>query len=122
MSNLEIINGPFIQAGESLSDAIDCSAGPLVRITMPGGWTPANLTFQLSSDGEMFNDLYDVKGDPITIVVVPGSTVRIPLEWSTMIAFIKFRSGTAEHPVSQTELREFAVAIQNDAPAEVGRA
>jgi hypothetical protein len=110
---LEIINGPFIQPGESLSDAIDCSAGPLVRITMPGKWTTgANLTFQLSSDGQMFNDLYDVHGKEITIVVVPGSAVRIPLEWSTMIAFIKFRSGTASHPVEQQELREFAVAIQ----------
>lgn len=115
---LQIINGPFIQAGESLSDSIDCSAGPLVRITMPGNWTSgANLTFQLSTDGQMFNDLYDVHGEEITIVVVPGAAVRIPLEWSTMIAFIKFRSGTASHPVAQKELREFAVAIEvADAP------
>jgi hypothetical protein len=110
---LEIINGPIIQPGESLSDAIDCSAGPLVRITMPAGWTPGgNLTFQLSSDGNGFNNLYDVNGEEITVVVVPGAAVRIPLEWSTMIAFIKFRSGSANNPVPQEVQRDFAVAIQ----------
>ena len=114
---LQIINGPFIQPDESLSDAIDCSGGPLVRITMPGAWTNANLTFQLSSDGAMYNDLYDVHGDPVTIVVRAGGTVRIPLEWSTMIAWLKFRSGTPENPVAQQELREFAVAIEAEPPA-----
>jgi hypothetical protein len=113
---LQIINGPFIQPGESLSDGIDCSAGPLVRITMPGAWSGGNLTFQLSTDGILFNDLYGPDGKPITVVVVPGSTVRVPLEWSTMLAHIKFRAGTPTSPVPQEMLREFAVAIQVDAP------
>jgi hypothetical protein len=110
---LQVLDGPLIAAGESLSSGIDCSAGPLVRITMPAEWEPsANLTFELSSDGTYYNPLYDVKGNEITIVVVPGSAVRIPLEWSTLIAFIKFRSGTSKHPVVQKEGRLFAVAIE----------
>jgi len=41
---LQVINGPFIARGEALSGAVDCSAGELVRLTMPGNWTPAVLT------------------------------------------------------------------------------
>jgi hypothetical protein len=115
---LQVINGPVIEAGESLSDGIDVSAGPLVRITMPAGWTPANLTFAVSSDGEGYNDLYDIHGNPVTIVVRAGAAVRIPIEWSTMLGFLKVRSGTPEYPVEQKERREFAVAIEvPDAPA-----
>lgn len=115
---LTVLNGPVIEEGESLSDGIDVSGGPLVRITMPAGWTPANLTFQISSDGNGYNDIYDVHGKPITVNVVPGSAVRVPIEWSTMLGFLKLRSGTRDFPVEQEERREFAVAIEApDAPA-----
>lgn len=36
-----VINGPVIEAGQALSDAVDCSAGKVVRITTPAEWTPA---------------------------------------------------------------------------------
>ena len=109
---LQILNGPVIAEGESLSDGIDVTAGPLVRITMPAGWTGGNLTFQVSSDGQGYNDLFDVHGEEITIYVVPGSAVRIPLEWSTITAFLKLRSGTRQHPVAQEERREFSLALE----------
>ena len=115
--SLQVLNGPTIEAGESLSDGIDVSGGALVRITMPPDWTPANLTFQISSDGTFYNDLYDVHGNEITIVVRPGSAVRIPVEWSTMLGFLKVRSGTEQHPVEQEEQRTFAVAIETKAVA-----
>ena len=52
---LSVINGPIIAAGEAVSEAIDCSGGDLVRITMPAGWTRApNLTVLVSTDGEGF--------------------------------------------------------------------
>ena len=35
---LVVLNGPAIDAGESLSAGLDCSAGPIVKITMPPGW------------------------------------------------------------------------------------
>jgi hypothetical protein len=50
---LQVLNGPFIRAGQSLSEGLDCSAGEIVRITMPGDWTPAALSFQFSTDGAM---------------------------------------------------------------------
>jgi hypothetical protein len=111
---LEILNGPFIQAGESLSDALDCTDGTIVRITMPSQWTPANLTFAISSDGTGFNDLVDRHGDDIMVVVRPGSALVVSQygDFLKAIAFIKVRSGTAAHPIVQTERRQFAVAIE----------
>ena len=64
---LTIVDGPTITANESLSDGVDCSAGTIVRITVPQEFTPANLTFQVSSDGNFYNDLFDSKGEEITV-------------------------------------------------------
>ncbi|WP_256434713.1 hypothetical protein [Bradyrhizobium sp. 6(2017)] len=32
---LQVIDGPTIAEGEALSDGVDCSAGEIVRITVP---------------------------------------------------------------------------------------
>jgi hypothetical protein len=108
------LNGPVIQAGESLSDGLDCTGGELVRITMPSAWTPANLTFQISSDGLGYNDLVDRHGDEITIAVQPGSALVVAQygEYLKAVAFLKVRSGTSTHPVPQEAVRQFAVAIE----------
>lgn len=109
---LTVINGPFIQPGESLSDAVDCSGGNAVRITMPGYWTPANLSFQISTDGEFYNDLFDAEGNEVVIPVVTGSAVPLDRSWAGFWNFIKFRSGTRDNPVPQTpDVREFAITL-----------
>jgi hypothetical protein len=108
---LTVINGPFIEAGESLSDGVDCSGGNAVRITMPGKWDGGNLTFQISTDGTLYNDLFTIDGKEVTMVVEPGAAVRISAEWASFWNFIKFRSGTRDHPVVQKELREFAITL-----------
>jgi len=115
---LSIVSGPVIPAGESLSDGVDVSAGKIVRITTPGGWDAANLTFQISTDGASgYNDLYDAQGNEITIVVRgDNSAILIQERWTHAINFIKFRSGTAKSPVVQKQDREFAIAIEVDAP------
>jgi hypothetical protein len=58
---LQVLNGPVIEAGESLSDALDCTSGSIIRLTMPAQWSPqAVLTFSISSDGNGFNDLVGI--------------------------------------------------------------
>jgi len=121
---LTIINGPIIDAGESLSAGIDCSAGPIVKITMPGAWTidaptggPAALTFLTSSDGIMYNDVFDPAGNELSYVVIAGTGVigmRLTTGW------VKFRSGTRARPVPQIDLREFAVALDVAGTAPAG--
>jgi hypothetical protein len=109
---LTVINGPTIAAGESLSNAVDCTAGALVRITMPPEWTAAPITFQFSTDGLFFNEMCTLEGRAVTIEDMwPGSGVIVPEHVGRAIAHIKFRSGTAGNPIPQEEERWFAVAI-----------
>lgn len=109
---LQVLNGPTIERGESLSDGIDCSGGELVRITMPAEWTEAPLTFEFSSDGEFYNDMFGLDGYAVKVdVVVPGSGVIVPVAVGRAVAWIKFRSGTRGNPVEQQEQRQFAVTI-----------
>lgn len=120
---LEVLNGPFIRAGESLSEPIDCSAGEIVRLTMPGNWDAAPITFQFSTDGAMYNELYHVVGNPDSFVgfpvqltrVEPGVGLVLPPEFGRGVVWLKIRSGTKVTPVVQTEEREFAIAV--DVPA-----
>jgi hypothetical protein len=111
---LQIINGPIIQAGESLSEGIDCTGGNIVRLTMPAGWDNANITFQISSDGNGYNDLYNTDGEEVTLSVVTGSAVVLGQfgDYLKAIAFLKIRSGTRSHPVEQKAQRDFAIAIE----------
>jgi hypothetical protein len=83
---------------------------------MPGNWDDAPLTFQVSTDNKMFNDLYDHLGNEIEIVVVPGTGVIVPPDWLRSAVFIKFRSGLSDAPVAQSDLREFAIAIETPGP------
>jgi hypothetical protein len=114
---LQVIDGPTIPKEESLSDGIDCSAGKIVRITVPQEFTEANLTFQTSSDGNLYNDLYDDSGDEVTITALPDTTVYISGHWVESIGFLKLRSGTREHPVEQLEDCRFGIAILTDGGA-----
>jgi len=111
---LSILNGPIIAAGESLSAGIDCTGGNILRLTMPAGWDNANITFQISSDGNGYNDLYNTDGEEVTLPVRLGAAVVLGQfgDYLKAIAFIKIRSGTKSHPVVQTEQRDFAIAIE----------
>jgi hypothetical protein len=110
---LTIIDGPTIKKGESLSDGVDCSGGHIVRITVPQEFTESNLTFQVSSDGNLYNDLYTGSGQEVTCVARPDTGIMIADHWTRSIGFIKFRSGTRGHPVEQTKDDcKFAIAIE----------
>jgi len=111
---LAVINGPVIEAGESLSLPISCNNGKLARITMPVEWTAAPLTFQFSTDGQGYNDMFGLDGYEVTVKhVVPGAGVIIPEEIGRAVAWIKFRSGTRGNPIKQTARREFAIAVES---------
>jgi hypothetical protein len=110
---IDILDGPTIAAGQSLSDGIDCSAGEIVRITVPQEYTPANMTFQVSSDGNFYNDLFSSSGVEITVAAKANTGIVIyDRSWVRSIAFIKFRSGTRDHPVTQQVACRFAIAIE----------
>jgi hypothetical protein len=93
---LAVLDGPTIKAGESLSNGLDCSSGDIVRITIPQEYTPANLTFQVSTDGNFYNDLFTSKGEEITVVAKPSTGIIIHEAWARSINFLKFRSGSRD--------------------------
>jgi hypothetical protein len=120
---LAIVDGPTIAQGESLSDGADCSAGDIVRITVPQEFTEANLTFQVSSDGNLYNDLYDARGNEVTVTAKPDTGIVIQGEvWGRSINFLKLRSGTREHPVVQRDECKFAIAIETPTGAAAAEA
>jgi hypothetical protein len=106
-----IVDGPTIAAGQSLSDKANCSAGAMIRITVPKEFAGDSLTFMVSTDGNFFNDLYDAEGNEITIVAKPDTGVVLQDSWVKSIPYIKFRSGTRESPVEQDQDCKFAIAI-----------
>jgi hypothetical protein len=112
---IQKINGPTISAGQSLSNAVDCSGGAVLRIMMPSAWSsitsvdPGTVTFQTSPDNTVFRDLYKSNGEEIQCFVTPGATVAF--EHNIVIGWLKIRSGTGSRPVVQTQDRVFAVAI-----------
>lgn len=119
--SLTIVDGPTIQLGESLSDGVDCSGGNIVRITVPQEFTRANLTFQSSSNGDLYNDLYDAEGNEVTLVAKPDTTIIIEAPWARSLGWLKFRSGTRSAPVEQTrDTVLFAVALETGVSAPGG--
>lgn len=114
------ISGPTIPAGQSLSDVLDCSAAPPVRIRMPADWTSANLSFQVSHDGVNFTDLFDNAGKEVMVSVAPGTSARLSGNWVSAPVFLRFRSGPRDSPVKQQQARVFGVALQGAAAGTVG--
>jgi hypothetical protein len=110
---LKVISDIYIEAGESLSNGVDLTEGPLVRLTMSEHWTPANISFQISSDGELYNNLVGMDGQEKVMAVTAGSAVVLAQLGDALkaVQFLKIRSGTSTNPVPQEERRSFAVAI-----------
>lgn len=94
----------------SLSGAVELGSARLVGIEMPGAWTTAGITFQVSSDGTNFSDLYDDSTER-TYAVAASRYVAVPLDKWTGIRHIKVRSGTAGSPVNQGAARVIKLSL-----------
>lgn len=116
---ITVLNGPVIAKGESLSDALDLGGARLVRITTPSGfpdpndpvtgWPGPNITFQISSNGVAWLDLW-MHGEEVWLPCGPARGIVIMQDFPS-VEWIKIRSGTAASPVAQLERREFAIAV-----------
>jgi hypothetical protein len=118
MTTLTTISGCVIPAGESLSNAVDCTGSiHIVRIIMPDSWTGnASLSFAISPDGVNYHDLHHLTepGDAFHSfeVQVPrppaGAVIVMPLDYGNDVTFIKVRSGAALTPIVQETDRAFS--------------
>jgi len=106
-----------IPEGESLSNAVDLTAGRLIRIVMPDEWTPAVISFLIadSDDDAAFRPL---------VVAMQSDEFSVPCRANRCIileddiyayglwgAFVKIRSGTSIRPVPQAADRLFKLHV-----------
>lgn len=99
-----------IANGASLSGAVQLGypVGPsargvrevLVGIKMPGSWTSADLTFQVSTDNSAFYDLQTQTGEA-SAKAAANQWVAVDPNLTRGVGYIKVRSGTAGSPVNQ---------------------
>ena len=111
---INVLIGPTIAAGTSLSNALNINAGLLYRIIMPALWTPAKITFQLSQDGIDFYDAYGLNGKEIVLQPIRNTIVTFG-GYIMQTHSIKIRSGTTRVPVVQTLPRVFKLVIDTQA-------
>ena len=105
-----------INAGESLSNAINCSQQAPVRVRMPASWTGGNqgaITFQISTDNISFMDYFSSDGKEVSAIVTPNTTTRVDHTIGGKgTTWIKIRTGTREAPVIQNSKIDFTVVLE----------
>lgn len=92
-----------IASGASLSGAADLDQFTLAAVVLPGTWTTAGLTFQVTYDGTNYFDLSDKDGELAISSSVAVASKAIALEPYKFlrVAGVKVRSGTSGTPVNQ---------------------
>lgn len=104
-----------IANGASLSDAIALGGYTPVMLIMPGTWTAASVSFQVSYDGgATYADLYYLNTLAVTefAITSPAANYAIALPASTMFTgatHLKVRSGTTGSATNQGGARTMTV-------------
>lgn len=103
-----------IDAGASLSNAIDLWTYKDLAIEMSAAWTAAVITF-LSSDTltGTYLSVYGNTGTEISVTVAAATIVSLDIEALKPLRFIKIRSGTAASPVVQGAIRNLRMMLSN---------
>ncbi|QOZ76723.1 hypothetical protein XH83_15440 [Bradyrhizobium sp. CCBAU 53351] len=89
-----------IANGQSLSAPIDLANHALASIEFPSAWTAAVITFQVSSDGVTYRDLWDENGE-VSFQAAANRAIRLASWGWFAIRYLKIRSGTSAAPVAQ---------------------
>ena len=100
-----------IPAGQSLSDAANLTTGSLAMILSPPDWTPANISFLISSDNVNFRDLYDSMGAEIIRALKPNAAINVDPSLTTAALYLKLLSGPRQNPVPQEADRVFTLVL-----------
>lgn len=103
-----------ILAGQSLSNAVDCTTGAPIIVYLPKPWSPARLSFQASPDGVAFFDLFDQNAREVAFNVAGGTAVLLALTWAPLLYF-KMRSGSCDLAVPQPVDRTIIISIDTSA-------
>ena len=102
-----------IEENKSLTDKINLGGLRLFGICMPAAWSDANLTFQMSPDGEQnWSNIKAMNGVEVTAVVGAGDCVVLdPTKFATF-QYLRVRSGTAASPINQVATRNLCLILR----------
>jgi hypothetical protein len=122
---LSVLQGPTIPAGQSMSNAVDCSGSRIARIILPDSWTAAPLSFLMSTDDITYRPVFHVQVATDTFVsyevvmpvLAPGAVLLMPQNTGSGLFWVKFRSGTRTAPVVQAAARAFQVVLDTPTAA-----
>jgi hypothetical protein len=106
-----------IANGTSLSPAIAIGAKGFCGIVMPAAWTAAPITFQVSSDGTTWNELFDMAGNPVMVAsasAAAGQTAMVDRDLLRGAVLFKLRSGTVGSPVNQAADRVLGILVRSE--------
>ena len=106
------LTGVTIQRGESLSSALDCTLKHPLLVFMPEGWDSAVLSFSISLDDETYFDLRNSDKE-VVVNVTPNTATVIDSKWFVTGCYVKFRSGSVNDPVPQSDDRTFRIVLGN---------
>ncbi len=92
-----------IVSGASLSTVVDTGGAKTMGIEVPSGWAAADLTFQTSADGVIYQELHDDAGAAVTGKVAAGKNTSLDKIGGQVMPwrYLKVRSGTVDLPVVQ---------------------
>jgi len=107
MPQLNVLQGPIINVGQSISNVIDLGTDYIVGLIMPENWIDAVISVQVSPDGDNFYELHEPNGDPVEVKVVPGTIVNLDPHRLLLARYLRIRSGTKDSPVDQTRVCNF---------------
>lgn len=100
-----------IASGASLSGAVLLGPCRLCGVQLPGTWTTAAITFEVSVDGgTTFKPLYDLYGTEYTAQAAADRWVGLPVSDFAAYDAVKIRSGSVASPVNQAADRALVVA------------
>jgi len=93
-----------IAASASVSSAVRVGGCSIANLEMDSAWTPAAVSFQGSSDGVTYKEIYDVAG---ALTFTPTASVIHPLDPSVFwaVRYVKIRSGLSGAAVNQSAAR-----------------
>lgn len=111
----------YIDAGGTVSTAIDMDIGRVIGVIIPAAFTPADLTFLVSADGDNYYPLYDYDVERSIVYVATGVeryVTTLFIDWMAVRA-LKIRSGLSSAPVIQDLARELKLVLAYPTPAFV---
>lgn len=101
-----------ISSGAALSAAVDLVIASLVALQMPAAWTAADLTFQSSSDGATYVDVYSSAGVELQFTAAASRFIYVDPSVFLGMRYIKLRSGTSAAAVNQGAARSITLIGQ----------